>query len=182
MTSCFAFDKDKAPLKSWRKSKTLESKFCIAVTLACSEPSDAELVEIEGVVDDILDSGVPAFMVLCLDVPCILGDEELRQRILRRARESIEVQQDTLWIAKILEYHNGELTTARWLEYASPYSHELCIAHYIIGMRALLDRDMPAVKKQLQMTLKNPQVGAWAFHSARCYMQKLDAGWVPPNR
>ena len=175
----FSLDRREAPLTSWRELNTLESKLCLALTLASSSPSEAEIAEIKVLVDAVLASGVPAFMVVGLDIPCILGDEELRQRMLSRAEESLEVEQDTYWITMILQYHRGELTREKWLEYASPFSQELCLAHYVIGMKALLDRDMPTAKEKFRIVAsKYPVVGHWAFHSARCYSQK-PADWIP---
>lgn len=180
-TERFSLDKHQAPMESWRESTTLESKLCLALTLASSNPNAAEILEIEALIDDILDSGVPAFIVLCLDVPCILGDEELRDRILSRASESLQVEKDTRWITKILAHHRGDLDRETWLELASPFTHDLCLAQYVVGMTALLDRETETAKEQFHLTLQNPHFGHYGFHSARCYIKKLESGWVLPE-
>ena len=175
----FSLDKQKAPLDLWRASSSLSSKICLALTLASSGPTETETVEIERLVGELLDTGVPAFIVLGLDIPCILGDEKLRQRMLDRAAESVEIEQDTHWVTKILQYHKGEITAKEWIEYASPYSNELCLAHHVIGMKALFERDTETAKNHLRLASGYPIAGHWAFHCSRCYTQKLDAGWVP---
>lgn len=180
-TSHAEYDKTEIPLDSWRKDKSFaEKQMCLAVTLAASYPTIAEREECREIVSALLAGRpAPAYYAILLDVAMLLGDFDLRDRIITQANESHGLDVDFAWYKRVVQYHNGEISDEALLEMAEPLVNWQSIAYYSIAMRALAERRFARAEEYLEKTVQTGSVGYWTYHNAKVFLKKrrADPSW-----
>ena len=143
-------------------------------------PDKDDVREIELILNNkLLTVDAPIFYVLMMDIPCVLGDEEMAERVIQTANELRDTESGWPWTWHLLDYYAGDFEEDKLFELAGPFTHELCGVHYVIAMRLLLEgTDLDEAEYHFNKAIETHTVGHWAYHSAKVFVERLgDPAW-----
>jgi tetratricopeptide (TPR) repeat protein len=169
-----AYDRDRMRIQQLRGSENAEAKINLAMSLACSTPTPAEQQEIEAIVDDLLnDSTEPVFLVLAMDIACILKNEEMFKKVERATERWRDENFGWRLSRHVFDFYFNRISGDELLELAHPFTGDLGVAHYVIGMKCLYNQDIEKAEMHLRRTVEMRGVGQWAYHTAKLLLVKL---------
>ncbi len=174
-TEHYAYAKNDERLNKLRKEENIEAKINLAMSLACSNSAPTDLQEIETIVNDLLSQNQePVFLVLAMDIPCILGDEAMYSRLTSQATSKWKgVNFGWRLSQHVFDFYSGRIEPDQLLAEADPFTGELGVAHYVIGMKCLYEHNVEEAEMHLQKTVEMHGVGQWAYHTAKLLLRKL---------
>lgn len=175
------YDVSPTERERWRTSGNPESLICAAISLALGKKSPGALKTIEAIEQEICGLDSPSFVCIAMEIPCLLGDDEMAQRMLEVAKSTSLENQDWSWFSHIIRYYSGDFDKIELLTLAGPFTHDQCTAWWAIGMKALLDKNRTLAVQAFEATVSTRMVGHVGYHHAKLYLDKLQKNQLLPQ-
>ena len=160
-------------------SPDLDARICLALLFA--EKSDEGRSESRKIFEECMHEDMPlTYYAVALDIPFLLGDAELGRSAAQGVSASRRYTQWRWW-DYVIEYYADEISEAELLRRCGPFSNSGCVAHYVIGMKALAHGDREKARMHFAKS-RDTRTVAWSpYHWAKAFADRLERDEQWPN-